>query len=97
MAFGPFAGNMLAGIAALMIGKMLGFGQGGKGLQLPGTGRGLQLPGTGRGLQLPGTRQGKEKKERRNYVGQSSSFEILTNSNWLKPLSNFDIKGFEMH
>ena len=86
---------------------MLGYGQDGRGLQLPGTsvprtGRGLQLPGTGRGLQLPGkgrglqlpeTRRGRGgKKERQNSVGHSSSFEILTNSNWLKPLSNFDIE-----
>ena len=42
---GPSAGSMLAGIAAPMIGKMLGFGQDGGGLQLPGTGRGLQLHG----------------------------------------------------
>ena len=68
---------MLAGIAALMIGKMLGFGQDGRGLQLPGTsvprtgpglqlpgtGRGLQLPGTGRGLKLPGTRRGRGEKK----------------------------------
>ena len=53
--FGPFAASMLAGIAAPMIGKMLGFRQDGRRLQLPGTGRGLQLPGTGHGLQLPGT------------------------------------------
>ena len=30
--FGPFAGSMLAGIAAPMIGKMLGFGRDGRGL-----------------------------------------------------------------
>ena len=76
--FGPFAGSMLVSIAAPMIGKMLGFGQDGRelqlpgtsvpktdrGLQLPGTGRGLQLPGTGRGLQLPGTRRGRGGKKR---------------------------------
>ena len=71
--FGPFAGSMLAGIAAPMIGKMLGFGQDGRGLQLsgtsvPGTAQGLQLPGTGCGLQLPGTsvpstRRGRGKKK----------------------------------
>ena len=38
--FGPFAGSMLVGIPALMIGKMLGFGQGGRGLQFSGTRRG---------------------------------------------------------
>ena len=75
---------------------MLGFGQGGQGLQIPGTGRGLQLPGTGRGLQLPGTvsalqlpgtRQGRGgKKERRSSVGPSSSLEM-------RPLSNFDIEN----
>ena len=91
---------MLAGIAALMIGKMLGFGQDGRGQQLPGTsvprtgrglqlrgtGHGIQLPGTGRGLQLPGTRRGRGgKKERRNSVGPSSTLEM-------RPLSNFDIE-----
>ena len=50
--FSPFAGRMLAGgIAALVIGKLLGFGQDGRGLQLPGT----SVPKTGLGLQLPGT------------------------------------------
>ena len=34
-----------------------------------------------------------EKKERRNSVDPSNSFEILTNSNRLKPLSNFDIEN----
>ena len=43
-------GSMLAGIAAPMIGKMIGLGQGGWGLQLPGIGRGLQLSGTGHRL-----------------------------------------------
>ena len=99
--FGPFAGSMLAGIAAPIIGKMLGFGQDGRGLQLPGTGRGLQLPGTsvpitgrglhlpgtGRGLQLPGTRRRRgKKKELRNSLGPSSSLEM-------RPLSNFDIEN----
>ena len=59
---------MLVSIAAPMIGKMLGFGQDGRGLQLPGisvprTGLGLHLPGTGRGLQLPGTRRGRGEKK----------------------------------
>ena len=81
--FGPFTGSMLAGIAGPMIGKMLGFGQDGRGLQLSGTGqglqlpgtsvprtgRGLQLPGTGRGLQLPGTRRGRGKKRTAEFCG----------------------------
>ena len=89
--FGPFADSMLAGSAAPLIGKMLGFGQDGRGQQLPGTsvprtGRGLQLPGTGRRLQLPGTRRGRGKKEQWNSVGPSSYLE-------LRPLSNFDIEN----
>ena len=59
--FGPFAGSMLAGIAAPMIGKWLGFGQDGRGLQLPGT----SVPRTGLGLQLPrpGTKRGRGGKK----------------------------------
>ena len=74
--FGPFTGSMLAGIAAPMIGKMFGFGQRGKG---------LQLPGTGRGLQLPGTRRGRGNKEGSVSVGPARAFRI-------RPLSNFDIE-----
>ena len=59
--FSPFV-IMLAGIAAPMTGKMLGFGQDDRRLQLPGTGRGLQLPGTDLGLQLSVTGRGREKK-----------------------------------
>ena len=69
---GPFAASMLAGVAAPMIGKLFGFGNGsgmqlpgtGRGMQLPGTGRGMQLPGTGRGMQLPGTRRGRGCKKK---------------------------------
>ncbi len=58
--FGPFAGSMLAGLAAPVIGKMFGFGAGVR--PAPRFAKGLQLPGTGRGLQLPGTRRGRGKK-----------------------------------
>ena len=80
--FGPFTGSMLAGIAAPMIGKMLGFGQDGRGLQLPGTsvprtGRGLQLPGTGRGLQLPGTGRGLQLPGTRRGRGEEKNGGIL--------------------
>ncbi len=57
---GGFLGALAAGLAAPMIGKMFGLGQG----------KGLQLPGTGRGLQLPGTRRGKGKK-RAGFFGLS--------------------------
>ena len=46
---GGFVGAILAGLAAPLIGKVLGFGQG-KGLVLLGTGKGLVLPGTGSGI-----------------------------------------------
>ena len=89
--FGPFAGSMLAGIAAPMIGKMLGFGKDGRRLQLPGTGRGLQLPGTsaprtgwglqlpgtGRGLQLPGTGHGLQLPAPRRCRGKKKNGGIL--------------------
>ena len=81
--FSPFV-IMLAGIAAPMTGKMLGFGQDDRRLQLPGTGRGLQLPGTDLGLQLSVTGRGREKKLP-NSVGFPSSFEM-------RPFSNFDIE-----
>ena len=48
---GGFVGAILAGLAAPLIGKVLGFGQG-KGLVLPGTGKGLVLPGTGSGIKI---------------------------------------------
>ena len=35
--------------------------------------------------------EAEENKEWRNSVDPSSSFEIFTNSNWLKLLLNFDI------
>ena len=46
---GGFVGALLAGLAAPLLGKVLGFGQG-KGLVLPGTGKGLVLPRTGSGI-----------------------------------------------
>ena len=67
-----------------MTGKMLGFGQDDRRLQLPGTGRGLQLPGTDLGLQLSVTGRGREKKLP-NSVVFFCSFEM-------RPFSNFDIE-----
>ena len=86
--FGPFAGSMLAGIAAPMIGKMLGFGQGGRGftfLELVGGYSFLALVVGFSFLKLQflalvvgfnsldKTNLVEGKKERQNSVGSSSS------------------------
>ena len=54
---GGFLGALAAGLLAPALGKMIGLGNTGEGLQLPGTrrGRGVKKDQKGKGLRLPGT------------------------------------------